>query len=71
VALLAHAHYDAANQIMADRPKGDIRAPRLMGAVYAEILKRMQAEGWAPPRRRVRLPKAKLAFLALRYGLSL
>lgn len=70
VAKLAHSHYEAAHRIMGDRPKGDIRAPRLMGAVYAEILKRMEAVGWAPPRRRVRLPKAQLAFLALRYGLS-
>jgi phytoene synthase len=70
VAQLAQTHYDAAKAIMADRPKGDIRAPRLMGAVYAEILKRMQAEGWAPPRRRVRLPKVQLAFLALRHGLA-
>lgn len=70
VAQLAHTHYDAANRIMADRPAGDIRAPRLMGAVYGEILKRMQTVGWAPPRRRVRLPKTQLAYLAFRYGLS-
>jgi presqualene diphosphate synthase len=66
----ARHHYDKAEAIMHDRPKGDLRAPRLMGAVYGEILKRMQAEGWAPPRRRVHIPKAQLAWLALRHGIA-
>jgi presqualene diphosphate synthase len=70
LANLARAHYEGARRVMAGRPKGDLRAPRLMGAVYAEILKRMQAQGWTPPRRRVRLPKAQLVFLALRHGIS-
>lgn len=69
VAARAHKHYEAARQIVAQHPKGDVRPPRLMGAVYLEILKRMEAEGWAPPRHRVKLPKPQLAFLALRYGL--
>ncbi len=70
VAQLAHRHYAEANRIMAARPRGDLRAPRLMGAVYAEILKRMEAVSWAPPRHRVRLPKTQLALLAFRYGLA-
>jgi phytoene synthase len=69
VASLAHTHYAAARAIVAERPNGDLRPPKLMGAVYLEILKRMEAEGWAPPRRRVRLPKSQLIFLALRHGL--
>jgi hypothetical protein len=40
-----------------------------MGAVYLEILKRMEVQGWAPPRHRIKLPKPKLLFLALRHGL--
>lgn len=68
VAAMAEAHYDKAHAIMAAKPKGDIRAPRLMGAVYAEILKRMMAVGWAPPRQRIKLPKPLLAYLALRHG---
>ena len=69
VAALAHKHYVESEAIMAKRPEGDLRAPKLMGAVYVEILKRMEAAGWAPPRRRVKLPKALLGWLALRYGL--
>jgi squalene synthase HpnD len=68
-AVLARGHYKAARKIVAHHPKGDLRPPRLMGAVYLEILKRMEAQGWVPPRRRVKLPKAQLAFLALRHGL--
>jgi len=70
LAALARTHYDEAGVVMRERPKGDLRAPRLMGAVYAEILKRMRTEGWAPPRRRVHLPKAQLAWLALRHSLA-
>jgi len=70
VAALACTHYDEAERVVHGRPKGDLRAPRLMGAVYAEILKRMQAEGWAPPRHRVHLPKAQLAWLALRHAIA-
>jgi len=69
IAAIAQTHYAKAHDIMAARPKGDLRAPRLMGAVYSEILKRMMAEGWAAPRRRVKLPKPLLAYLALRHGL--
>ena len=69
VAAIAQTHYAKAHEIMAAKPKGDLRAPRLMGAVYSEILKRMLVQGWAPPRRRVKLPKPLLAYLALRHGL--
>jgi phytoene/squalene synthetase len=49
--------------------EGNLRAPRLMGAVYSEILRKMEAAGWAPPRRRARIPKAQLAAIVLRHGL--
>jgi presqualene diphosphate synthase len=70
LAALAKTHYAQALAVMAMKPKGDLRAPKLMGAAYAEILKRMEAQGWAPPRRRVKVPKLLLAWLALRYGLA-
>lgn len=69
VAKLAHGHYDQAQRILAARPKGRIKTPRLMGAVYSEILKASEAQGFAAPRRRVSLPKTKLLSLVLRQGL--
>jgi squalene synthase HpnD len=69
-AKLAHAHYREAEGIMNTRPRGRIRTPRLMGAVYAEILRRMESVGWAPPRHRVSLPKSRLAMILLRHGLG-
>jgi phytoene synthase len=69
-AQLAHAHYREADTIMDGRPRGRIRTPRLMGAVYAEILRRMEAAGWAPPRRRIGLSRSRLAIILLRHGLG-
>ena len=69
VAKLAHQHYDEAQRILASKPKGRIKTPRLMGAVYAEILRQSEARGFAPPRQRVSLPKSKLLSLVLRQGL--
>ena len=70
VADLAHNHYEEADRILRAKPKGNLRAPRLMGAVYSEILRKMEDAGWAPPRPRARIPKAQLAMIVLRYGLG-
>ena len=69
-ARLAHYHYEKADAILRTKPKGHIRTPRLMGAVYAAILSAMEVEGWAPPRKRVSLPKTQLAMIVLRTGFS-
>ena len=61
VAALAHHHYDEAARILAAQPKGRIKTPRLMGAVYSEILRASEAQGFAPPRHRVSLPKSQAA----------
>ena len=66
VAADAHTHYDAAQEVLAARPKGRIRTPWLMGAVYSEILKATEETGFAPPRRRISLGKNRLAVLVLR-----
>jgi presqualene diphosphate synthase len=68
VAALAHEHYEKADAILARKPKGRIATPRLMGAVYSEILKATEAQGFAPPRRRVSLSRGKLLSLLLRVG---
>jgi phytoene synthase len=70
VAQLAHNHFQEATRILRARPKGRLRAPKLMAAVYAEILHEMEKQGWAPPRRRVSLSKARLAAIVLAHGLT-
>jgi len=69
VAKLAHQHYDQANRILRAKPKGRIKTPRLMGAVYSEILAASEAQGFAPPRHRISLPKSRLLSLVVRQGL--
>ena len=68
-AALAHEHYAKADAILRAKPKGRIATPRLMGAVYGEILRAMEAQGWAPPRTRVSLPKSRLIAIVLKHGL--
>ena len=69
VARLAHEHYRQARLILRARPRGQLRAPRLMGAVYGQILAKMEAQGWAPPRTRVSIGKGELLLIVLRHGL--
>jgi squalene synthase HpnD len=69
VAKLAHHHYDEAQRILSAKPKGRIKTPRLMGAVYSEILRASEAQGFAAPRRRVSLPKSRLLSLVMRRGI--
>ncbi|MBX9814137.1 MAG: squalene synthase HpnD [Proteobacteria bacterium SG_bin5] len=66
LAVKAHEHFAAAHAILKARPKGHLIAPRLMGAVYEKILSRMEREGWAPPRRRIKVNKLALIFTVLR-----
>ncbi len=69
VARDAHKYYAAAAAVLAKRPKGRLATPRLMGAVYEEILRQTEAVGWLPPRTRVSLSKPKLLAIVLRHGL--
>jgi phytoene synthase len=64
VAARAHEHYAWTEGIMARRPRGRMKTPALMIAVYGRILKAMEAQGWAPPRRRVSIGKARLLWVA-------
>jgi len=70
LAELAERHYDEANKIFRSRPRGDLRPPRLMGAVYSAMLDRMQKRGWSPPRQRASIPKIILLTLVLRYAFA-
>ena len=69
LAAKASDHYRAADNLLKARPAGRLRAPRLMSAVYGEILRQMQSKGWGAPRRRVKLGKTRLAWLVLSRGL--
>jgi squalene synthase HpnD len=69
LAATAQAHYGQAARILAPRPPGRLAAPRLMGAVYGNLLRQMLAKGWAPPRERVRVRKSTLLWLLLRHAL--
>src|SRR5471030_84850 len=46
VAAIANDRYRSADAVLAARPAGRLRAPRLMSAIYGEILARMEAVGW-------------------------
>jgi len=63
---LATVDFQRAAAIMADNPRRVVRAPRIMGEAYRAILDRLIARGFAPPRRPVRLPRARLLFIVLR-----
>src|SRR3569833_1397945 len=54
--------------VLAKKPKGRIGTPRLMGAVYEEILRQTEVVGWKPPRTRVSLSKPKLLGIVVRHG---
>ncbi len=69
LAAKAHEQYALTDQIMAGRPRGRMKTPALMIAVYGRILKAMEAEGWDAPRRRVSLGKGRLLWVALTTGL--
>ncbi|HEY0269790.1 MAG TPA: presqualene diphosphate synthase HpnD [Sphingomonas sp.] len=66
----ARAHFAEADQILAGRPRGHLIAPRLMSAAYRQLLDRMEAQGWAPPRARVRHNRIALLWTLVRLRLG-
>ena len=66
IVALAQTEFDRASAIMARSPRRVVRAPRIMGEAYHLILDRLVARGFAPPRARIHLPKAKFLFIVLR-----
>jgi squalene synthase HpnD len=65
---VARQHFDRAHAIMAASPRRAVRAPRIMGEVYRLMLEGMAERGFAPPRPPVRLGRARLAFILMRYA---
>lgn len=64
----AREHFARADAIMDGAPRRAVRAPRIMGAAYKGYLDALVARGFAPPRARVRLSKARLLWIILRYA---
>jgi phytoene synthase len=66
IVAVARAEFGEARAIMRRHPRRLVRAPRIMGEAYHVILEMLIARGFAPPRERVRLPRAKLLLIVLR-----
>ncbi len=68
VAERAREHYMKANEIMSRCPRRVVRAPKIMGGVYRQMLEGMISRGWTRPRGRVRINKPRLIWIALRHA---
>jgi phytoene synthase len=66
IVAMARAEFKDAKAIMTKSPRRIVRAPRIMGEAYHLILETLVAQGFAPPRRRARLPKTRLLLVVLR-----
>jgi presqualene diphosphate synthase len=64
----AREHFSKANEIMSHCSRRVVRAPKIMGAVYRQMLEDMVSRGWALPRKRVRVNKSYLLWIALRHA---
>jgi presqualene diphosphate synthase len=66
IVALARQEFADASAVMAQSPRRVVRAPRIMGEAYRLILEALIARGFAPPRARIHLPRAKFLFIVLR-----
>ena len=65
----ARVNFAEADKILTRYPLRITRAPLLMSKAYRHILDRLVAQGWAPPRRRVRIGRLRSLWWLVRYGL--
>lgn len=70
MAMRARGHFSNAREIMLRQPRRIARAPQLMAKVYQNILDRLVARGWAPPRRAIRVGRGRLLWILLSEGWS-
>ena len=68
IASRAREHFVQSDRIMSRCPRRVVRAPRIMGEVYREMLDDMTARGWKQPRQRVHVHKFHLMWIALRHA---
>ena len=64
----AREHFAQAARIMDACQRAVVRSPRLMASVYSDVLDRIEQRGFAAPRTRVRVGKARLLLTVLRHG---
>jgi phytoene synthase len=64
----ARSHFAKADWIMSRSPRRVVRAPKIMGIVYRQMLEDMVSRGWELPRNRVRVNKSYLLWVALRHA---
>jgi len=64
----AEEHFIRADRVMKGLPRAQVRAPRIMSAAYRSILGGVMARGFAPPRTRVRLGRARLFWILACYA---
>jgi phytoene synthase len=64
----ARQHFERADAIMDGAPRRAVRAPRIMGEAYKDYLHGLMARGFAAPRARVRIGRARLLWIILRYA---
>jgi len=64
----AQNHFTRADAIMRAAPRRAVRAPRIMGEAYKGYLDALIARGFAPPRARIRLSRARLLWIILRHA---
>ena len=65
----AERHFVEASAILKSRPAGHLLAPRLMESAYLRLLRQMVEQGWAPPRRRIRVSKRALLWSVVRFSI--
>lgn len=64
----AKTHFAEADAVMDASPRKAVKAPRLMSSAYRDVLRRVEARGFAPPRKRVGVDKLRLLGAVLRYA---
>lgn len=65
----ARAAFTEADETMAACPRRLVRAPKIMGEVYRQMLEDMVVRGWSQPRKRVLIHKSHLLWIALRHAI--
>jgi phytoene synthase len=64
----AREHYAKADGVMAHCSRRVVRAPKIMGEAYRQLLENMMARGWLWPRNRVQVSRSHLLRIALRHA---